>query len=40
MKNVYSNKAITDTRKLVTEGYIKIARGTQDVQIVAEKAGL
>ena len=40
VKNVYSNKAITDTRKLVTEGYIKIARGTQDVQIVAEKAGL
>ena len=40
VKNVYSNKAITDTRKLVTEGYIKIERGTQDVSITAEKAGL
>ena len=40
VKNVYSNKAITDMRKLVTEGYIKIERGTQDVQIVTEKAGL
>ena len=40
VKNVYSNKAITDMRKLVTEGYIKIERGTQDVQIVTEKAEL
>jgi hypothetical protein len=40
VKNVYSNKAITDTRKLVTEGYIKIERGTQDVSIATEKAGL
>ena len=40
VKNVYTSKAITDMRKLVTEGYIKIERGTTDVQIVTEKAGL
>ena len=40
VKNVYRNKAITDIRKLVTEGYIKIARQTQDVEIVTEKAKL
>jgi hypothetical protein len=40
IKNVYKNKAITDIRKLVTEGYIKIERQTQDVEIVTEKAGL
>ena len=38
IKTVYSNKAITDVRKLVTEGYIKIARQTQDVEIATEKA--
>ena len=40
IKNVYSNKAITDVRKLVTEGYIKVARQTQDVEIATEKAVL
>jgi hypothetical protein len=40
VKNVYSNKAITDIRKLVTEGYIKIDRATQDVAIATEKATL
>jgi hypothetical protein len=39
-KTVYRNKAITDIRKLVTEGYIKISRETQNVSIVTEKAGL
>ena len=39
-KTVYRNKAITDIRKLVTEGYIKVNRTTQDVSIVTEKAGL
>jgi len=39
-KTVYRNKAITDIRKLVTEGYIKIDRQTQDVSIATEKAGL
>ena len=40
IKNVYTNKAITDIRKLVTEGYLKIERTTQDVEIATEKAGL
>ena len=39
-KTVYRNKAITEIRKLVTEGYIKINRDTQDVSISTEKAGL
>jgi len=38
VKTVYTNKAITDIRKLVTEGYIKIERQTQDVEIATEKA--
>jgi hypothetical protein len=40
IQNVYTNKAITDIRKLVTEGYIKIERASQDVEIATEKAGL
>ena len=39
-KTVYRNKAITDIRKLVTEGYIRIDRTTQDVSIAIEKATL
>jgi hypothetical protein len=38
IKNVYTNKAITDIRKLVIEGYIKIERQTQDVEVATEKA--
>jgi len=38
IKNVYNSKAITDVRKLVTEGYIKIPRNSKDVEIVIEKA--
>jgi hypothetical protein len=38
VKNVYTSKAITDIRKLVTEGYIKVTRQTQDVEIATEKA--
>ena len=38
IKNVYTSKAVTDIRKLVTEGYIKIERGTSDVEIATEKA--
>ena len=30
-KTVYRNKVITDIRKLVNEGYVKIARENQDV---------
>jgi hypothetical protein len=40
VQNVYTNKAITDIRRLVTEGYIKIERSTQDVEIATEKVGL
>ena len=40
VKNVYTSKVITDIRKLVTEGYIKIDRQTQNVEIVNEKATL
>jgi len=40
VKTVYTNKAVTDIRKLVTEGYIKIQRQTQDVEISTEKANL
>ena len=36
IKNVYTSKAITDIRKLVTEGYVKIERQTQDVEIAIE----
>ena len=38
IKNVYTSKAITDVRKLVTEGYIKIERQSQDVEVAVEKA--
>jgi len=40
IKTVYTSKVSTDIRRLVTEGYIKIERGTQDVSIASEKAGL
>ena len=40
IKNVYTSKAITDVRKLVTEGYIKVSRQSQDVEIATEKASL
>ena len=39
-KTVYRNKAITDIRKLTTEGYIKIDRTSQNVSIATEKAAL
>ena len=40
VKNVYTSKANTDIRKLVTEGYITVDRETQNVSIATEKAGL
>jgi len=40
VKTVYTNKVITDIRKLVTEGYIKIERQSLDVEIATEKATL
>ena len=39
-KTVYESKAVTDIRKLVTEGYVKIERQTQNVLIATEKANL
>jgi hypothetical protein len=39
-KTVYRNKAITDIRKLVTEGYIRIERSSQNVSIVTERKSL
>jgi len=39
-KTVYRNKAVTDVRKLTTEGYIKIDRTSQNVSIATEKAAL
>ena len=40
IKIVYTSKATSDVRKLVTEGYIKITRQSQDVEIATEKAAL
>jgi hypothetical protein len=37
-QRVYQNKAITNVRKLVTEGYLRISRQTLDVNIATEKA--
>ena len=39
-KTVYRNKTITNIRKLVTDGYIRILRSSQEVNIVLEKASL
>lgn len=39
-KNVYRTRVLTDITKLVTEGFIKINRQTQNVTIVSEKANL
>tara|TARA_Y100000592_G_scaffold94963_1_gene160592 strand:- start:31 stop:885 length:855 start_codon:yes stop_codon:yes gene_type:complete len=40
IKSVYTNKAITDIRKLVNEGFIKISRNSFDVEVVTERASL
>jgi hypothetical protein len=40
VKNIYRNRALSDITRLVNEGYIKINRTTNEVSIVAEKAGL
>ena len=40
IKIVYRSKTITNVRKLVTEGYLKINRTSLDVQIATEKAKL
>ena len=40
VKTVYTSKAISNVRTLVTEGYVKIERQSQDVEIAIEKAVL
>ncbi len=40
VKNIYRNRALTDTTKLVGDGFIKINRAGNEVNIVAEKARL
>ena len=40
VKSVYQNKAVTNVRKLVTEGYLKISRQTLNVNIETEKANI
>ena len=40
VKTVYTSKAITDIRRLVTEGYIKIERQTLNIEVATEKASL
>jgi len=39
-KDVYRSRALTDITKLVTEGYIKISRQTNDVTVVTERANI
>ena len=39
-KSVYRDRALEEITKLVSEGYIKINRATQDVNVVAEKANI
>lgn len=40
IKNIYRSRALTDTTKLVTEGYLQINRATNQVNLNAEKASL
>ena len=40
VKNVYNSKASTNINKLVTEGYIKIDRASQNVNVSIESQGV
>jgi hypothetical protein len=40
VKKIYRSRALTDTAKLVSDGFIKINRAGNEVAIVAERAGL
>ena len=40
VKTVYRSKALTNIRKLVTEGYLRINRASKDVNLSIEKVGL
>jgi hypothetical protein len=39
-KNVYRSRVLTDINKLITDGYIKISRQTNNVNIVVERANI
>ncbi len=39
-QRVYQNKAVTNVRKLVTEGYLRISRQTLDVNVETEMANI
>lgn len=39
-KNVYRSRTLTDINKLVTQGFIKISRQTNDVNIITERANI
>lgn len=39
-KNIYRSRVTTDITKLVTQGYIQIARQTNDVTVVTERANI
>ena len=40
IKNVYNSKVLSNIRKLVTEGYIKISRQSYDVTVAIESQGI
>jgi hypothetical protein len=40
VKKIYRSRALTDTTKLVNDGFIKIDRTNNTVNIVAERAAL
>ena len=40
VKNVYNSKAKTNVNKLVSEGYIKIDRASQNVNVSIESQGV
>ena len=39
-KNIYRSRVLTDITKLVTEGYIKISRDTNNVNIITERVNI
>ena len=39
-KNVYRSRVLTDITKLVTQGYIKVSRETNNVSVVTERANI
>ena len=39
-QNIYRSRVLTDINKLVTQGYIKISRNTNNVNIITERANI